>query len=173
MIRSDYGPLSIQMPSKLPGPLRLAPSFPFAGRSRELAALRALIPNGELESLRFALVGGEAGSGKSRLVREFAHEAAADGALVLYGSCDAVVQRPYRPFVEALDQLVRATDAATLRAALGATGGELTRLLPDLPHHVGELPPPVAADPDTERHRLPVAVADLLAAVGRRAPLVA
>jgi predicted ATPase/DNA-binding CsgD family transcriptional regulator len=160
------------MPSKLPGPLRLTPSLPFAGRSRELALLRTLIPQGDSESVRFALVGGEAGSGKSRLVREFAHEAAAAGALVLYGACDAVVQRPYRPFVEALEQLARTTEPATLRADLGAAGGELTRLLPDLPHHVGELPPPVAADPDTERHRLHVAVADLLAAVGRRAPLV-
>src|SRR3954454_14749855 len=159
------------MTTRLPGPLRLAPSLPFAGRSRELALLRTLIP-GEAESLRFALVGGEAGSGKSRLVREFAREAAGGGALVLYGACDAVVQRPYRPFVEALEQLVRGTDSATLRADLGAAGGELIRLLPDLPHHVGELPPPVAADPDTERHRLHVAVADLLAAVGRRAPLV-
>lgn len=156
----------------LPGPLRLTPSFPFAGRSRELATLRTLIPRAEGEGVRFALVGGEAGSGKSRLVREFAHEAAAGGALVLYGACDSVVQRPYRPFVEALDQLVRTTDAATLRADLGGGGGELTRLLPDLAHWVGELPPPVAADPDTERHRLHSAVADLLAAVGRRAPLI-
>src|SRR3954471_20631343 len=160
------------MPSRLPGPLRLTPSFPFAGRSRELAVLRALVPRRDDGGLRFALVGGEAGSGKSRLVREFAHEAADGGARVLYGACDAVVQRPYRPFVEALEQLVRTTDPAMLRADLGAGGGELTRLLPDLPHHVGELPPPVAADPDTERHRLHVAVADLLASVGRRAPLV-
>jgi len=157
---------------KLPGPLRLTPSFPFAGRSRELATLRTLIPRAEGESLRFALVGGEAGSGKSRLVREFAHEAAAGGALVLYGACDSVVRRPYRPFVEALDQLVRNTDEATLRAALGAEGGELSRLLPDLAQRVGELPLPVAADPDTERHRLHTAVADLLAGVGRTAPLV-
>jgi DNA-binding CsgD family transcriptional regulator/tetratricopeptide (TPR) repeat protein len=160
------------MPSKLPGPLRLAPSLPFAGRSRELALLRTLVPRGESDSLRFALVGGEAGSGKSRLVREFAHEAAERGTLILYGACDAVVQRPYRPFVEALEQLVRTTDPATLRADLGPSGGELTRLLPDLAHHVGELPPPVAAEPDTERHRLHAAVADLLAAVGRRVPLV-
>src|SRR3954447_22625523 len=146
MIRSDYRrtPLSPEprpMPQRLPGPLRLAPSLPFAGRSRELALLRTLIP-GDVESLRFALVGGEAGSGKSRLVREFAHEAADGGALVLYGACDAVVRRPYRPFVEALDQLVRATDAATLRADLGPGGGELARLVPDLALRVGELPPP-------------------------------
>src|SRR3954447_24884397 len=175
------------MPSKLPGPLRLSPSLPFAGRSRELALLRTLVPLGESDSLRFALVGGEAGSGKSRLVREFAHEAAGHGTLVLYGACDAVVQRPYRPFVEALEQLVRTTEPTTLRADLGPGGGELTRLLPGLAHHVGELPLPVAAEPDTERHRLhaavadllpparrpaPAAVAALLAAVGRRVPLV-
>jgi predicted ATPase len=157
---------------KLPGPLRLTPSFPFAGRERELATLQTLMPRADDDGLRFALVGGEAGSGKSRLVRELAHEAAGDGALVLYGACDSVVQRPYRPFVEALDQLVRTTDPAALRADLGTAGGELTRLLPDLARHLGELPPPVSADPDTERHRLHSAVADLLAAVGRRAPLL-
>ena len=84
------------------------------------------------EGRRIALVGGEAGSGKSRLVREFAHEAAAGGALVLYGACDAVVRTPYGPFAEALDLLVRAADPADLRADIGAGGGELQRLLPDL-----------------------------------------
>lgn len=158
--------------SNLPGPLRLTPSFPFAGRSRELATLTMLIPRAQGEALRFALVGGEAGSGKSRLVREFAHEAAAGGAIVLYGACDSVVRRPYRPFVEALDQLVRSTDEASLRGALGSASGELSRLLPDLAQRVGELPLPVAADPDTERHRLHSAVADVLAGVGRTAPLV-
>jgi DNA-binding CsgD family transcriptional regulator/tetratricopeptide (TPR) repeat protein len=158
--------------AKLPGPLRLTPSFPFAGRSRELATLRALIPRVEGEGLRFALVGGEAGSGKSRLIREFAHEADAAGALVLYGACDSAVRRPYRPFVEALEQLVRTLDEATLRAMLGSQAGELARLMPDLAQRVGELPLPLAADPDTERHRLHSAVADILAEAGRDTPLV-
>src|SRR3954453_18308037 len=107
---------------RLPGPLHVPPPFPFAGRSPELATLRALLPCADGEGLRFAVVGGEAGSGKSRLVREFAHEAAEEGAFVLYGACDAVVQRPYRPFVETLEQLVRATDAETLRADVGPGG---------------------------------------------------
>ncbi|HUO73950.1 MAG TPA: AAA family ATPase [Solirubrobacteraceae bacterium] len=157
---------------KLPGPLRLTPSFPFAGRSRELATLRTLIPRAAGEELRFALIGGEAGSGKSRLVREFALEAAAAGALVLYGACDSVVRRPYGPFVEAIEQLMRSIDEGTLLAGLGPHGEELARLLPDLVQRVGELPLPIAADPDTERHRLHVAVGDLLAAAGARAPLV-
>src|SRR3954469_25615873 len=107
----------------LPGPLRLTSTFPFVGRSAELETLRTLMPRAAGEGRRVVLLGGEPGSGKSRLVREFAAEAASDGALVLYGACDAVVRTPYGPFVEALDQLARAADPAELRAALGTSGG--------------------------------------------------
>src|SRR5215204_5893502 len=155
-------------PPGLPGPLRLTPSFPFVGRERELATLRTLLPDAEGDGARVALLAGEAGSGKSRLVRELAHNAAADGALVLYGACDAVVRTPYGPFVTALEQLVRVSDPDVFRTDLGTGGGELTRLLPDLRQRVGELPDPVPGDPDTERHRLHTAVADLLANVTRR-----
>ncbi len=157
---------------QLPGPLGLPPLTPFVGRTAELAALRALVPREAGERGRLALVGGEAGSGKSRLVRELAQKVAGEGVLVLYGACDAVVHTPYRPFAEALDQLVRGTDPEALRGDLGSAGGELTRLLPDLPAHVGELPAPVAADPDTERHRLHTVVSDVLAGAGRRQPLL-
>src|ERR1700754_1679395 len=109
----------------LPGPLSIGSAFPFVGRASELAVLRSLLPWAEGEGRRVALVGGEAGSGKSRLVREFAGEAAARGALVLYGACDAVVHPPYGPFVDALDHLARVTDPDELRAALGTSGGEL------------------------------------------------
>src|SRR4029077_14446549 len=51
-------------------------------------------------------------------------------------------------------------------------GGELSRLLPDLPDRVGDLSPPPGVDPDTERHRLHGAVSDLLVAASREAPLV-
>ena len=157
---------------QLPGPLRLPPPSPFVGRSAELATLRALVPREAEERGRLALVGGEAGSGKSRLVRELAHGVACEGVLVLYGACDAVVHTPYRPFAEALDQLVRGTDPDVLRADLGGAGGELARLLPDLDARVSGLPAPVAADPDTERHRLHTAVTDLLTGAGRRQPLL-
>ncbi len=118
------------------------------------------------------LAGGEAGSGKSRLVREFAAEASDRGALVLYGACDAVVHPPYGPFVEALDQLARDLDPGELRTALGTTGGELARLAPDLAMRAGAQPTPVALDPDTGRHRLHTAVTDLLDGVSHRRPVL-
>ena len=155
----------------LPGPLRLTPSLPFAGRSRELATLRMLAPRANGEGLRFALIGGEAGSGKSRLVHEFARQAADDGVLVLYGACDSEVRRPYGPFVDSLDQLVRELGEGAL-TALGTAGEELAPLLGDLAPRASERPAAQAADPDTQRHRLHAAVGDLLALAGRQTPLV-
>ena len=154
----------------LPGPLRLSPAFGFAGRARELATLRALLPRTAGEGRRVAFVAGDAGSGKSRLVRELAHEVAGEGAAVLYGDCDVVVGSPYGPFVAALGHLVRQTDTGTLRRHLGERAGELTRLLPELSTQVGELP--AASDADTERHRLHTAVTDLLVGISSEAPLL-
>ncbi len=172
MVRSDYGVPVGDGPPDLPGSLRLGAALPFVGRSGELARLRALMPRAQGEGRRVALLAGEPGSGKSRLVREFAATAAEEGALVLYGAADAVVRTPYGPFVEALDRLARVLEAGELKAALGTGGGELTRLLPDLPARIGALPPPLDADPDSGRLRLHTAVADLLTGAGRARPLL-
>jgi hypothetical protein len=75
MIRSDYRLGGTLMPD-LPGSLRLTSTFPFVGRTAELETLRTLMPRAEGEGRRVVLLGGEPGSGKSRLVREFAGEAA-------------------------------------------------------------------------------------------------
>jgi class 3 adenylate cyclase/DNA-binding CsgD family transcriptional regulator/tetratricopeptide (TPR) repeat protein len=156
----------------LPGALALASAFPFVGRSAELESLGAMLPLGVDDGRRLALLGGEPGSGKTRLIRELAHEAAAGGVLVLYGTSDAVVNPPYKPFVEALEFLVRVLEPDLVRRALGTGGGELTRLLPDLSARLGPFPAPVSADPDTERHRLHTAVSELLFEVGRRQPVL-
>jgi DNA-binding CsgD family transcriptional regulator/tetratricopeptide (TPR) repeat protein len=155
-----------------PSSLRPASAPPFVGRAAELEKLRTLLPLADGEERRVALLAGEPGAGKSRLVREFAERAAEQGALVLYGACDAVVRTPYGPFAEALDRLARAIEPAELRAALGAGGGELVRLLPDLPALAGELPAPVDGDPDTVRHRLHTAISELLANASQGRPLL-
>lgn len=145
----------------LPGPLRLTPAYPFAGRARELATLDALLPRAVGEGRRVAFVSGEPGSGKSRLVRELAEKLAGDGAHVLYGGCDAVLRTPYGAFVEALADLVRDVDPE---------GSELSRLLPARWDSERTSSTSAAADADAERHRLHLAVADLLTTAGSRAP---
>jgi len=157
----------------LPASLRLSSPFPFVGRSVELERLRALMAAAAGDGRRrVALLGGEPGAGKSRLVREFARGAARDGALVLYGACDAVVPTPYGPFAQAFEHLARVVDEAEMHAALGSMGADLGRLVPDLPARLGAPAAPAMSDPDTERHRLHTAATALLHGVGRRRPVL-
>src|SRR5437764_2505734 len=81
-----------------------------------------------------ALVVGEAGIGKSRLVNEFARRAAEGGALVLVGECVdlAEAELPYAPFVAALRAVVRERSEPELVKLFGAARGEPARLLPQL-----------------------------------------
>jgi DNA-binding CsgD family transcriptional regulator/tetratricopeptide (TPR) repeat protein len=156
----------------LPPALRLAPAFPFVGRAPELETLRALLPDAERPGRGLALVTGEAGSGKTRLVRELGREASEGGALVLCGTCGEAVRAPNRPFVECLEHLLRATDPRELRADLGPLGGELARLVPDIAQWAGPLRAPLRGEPDSERHRLHSAVTDLLTRTSERRPLI-
>ncbi len=76
---------------------------PLVGRDRELDTLRnrfavALTGQGSL-----ALIGGEAGLGKTALAEALCHEAATRGALVLIGRCyDRSETSPYGPFLDLL-----------------------------------------------------------------------
>ncbi len=115
---------------------------------------------------------GEPGSGKSRLLRELARALAADGAIVLYGGCDAVVRTPYGAFTEALEPLIRGSGAAG-RTAAGPVSHELVRLLPELAGDDGKAHSGVReVDADAERHRLHVAVTELLTVTGAAAPVL-
>jgi DNA-binding CsgD family transcriptional regulator/tetratricopeptide (TPR) repeat protein len=155
----------------LPGPLSRGSAHPFVGRDRELRMLLGLL--GGLENGRqIALVGGEAGSGKSRLVREFARAANDAGVYVLYGACDPVVRTAYRPFVEAIGTHARTAAPDELRHDGGRAAAELTRLVPELRELLGPPETASAGDQDAERFRLHGAVADLLTALGRRRPLL-
>ncbi len=143
------------------------------GRAQELASLRALLPQPGDGGRGLALVAGEAGSGKSRLVRELGQEAARDGALVLYGACNEAVQTPYRPLVECLDHLLRTVEPG--RSSAPEPGLRRGRAHPAGARHRAArraAARAVTGEPDSERHRLHGALTDLLVRTGARRPLV-
>src|SRR5262245_16238833 len=155
-------------PVPLPGPLVPSSPFPFVGRATELSTLRTLLDCAEGGQGAVVLLSGEAGAGKTRLVREFAHEAAAKGVLVLYGVSDATVSTPYQPLREWLEFLLGVGDPDILEEYLGES--TLARVVPELERLTG--PPPEPTDADTDRYLLQSAVAKLLTRISRAQPLV-
>jgi tetratricopeptide (TPR) repeat protein len=103
------------------------------GREPELAALSAALDAAHGGHASLTFVAGEAGVGKTRLLREVESRAQARGMLVLHGDCLELRggELPYAPVVAAL----RDADPELLAGALARlpadARAELTRLVPD------------------------------------------
>src|SRR5437773_6963896 len=106
-----------------------APASKLVGRAVEFGRLTRVLDQAAAEEPMVALVSGDAGMGKTRLVAELATVAAARGFMVLSGRCaelrDSV---PYLPLADALHSAGATTpglaDAIAARPGLGL-------LLPD------------------------------------------
>ncbi len=137
--------------SSVIAPSLLCPTL--VGREMELDALAAALETTMSGHGRTILVTGEAGIGKSALVRRFTELGRGRGARVASGDCIEIeARRPLGPLREILDSLDRQ----------GLLRGPLTRPEADL----GE------AD-DSSRSRLCRSFAALFAQLGRTAPFVA
>jgi DNA-binding SARP family transcriptional activator/predicted ATPase len=159
---------SLSATPRLPERLAVEPSSLFVGREREGAMLRALLERATEGHGQVVLIGGEAGAGKSRLVRELACEAVARGTVVLYGGADETVNAAYQPFVEALGLLRRISDIEALLSSVAVGRRELARLLLDS----AASPSEPETDPQSARRRLHAAVRDLLTESSRARPLL-
>ena len=104
----------------------------FIGRREEIASVTALMGRAKVGEPAFALVGGEAGVGKTRLVSELAARASDAGFLVLTGQCVELGAEglPLAPLVDALRALTRTMRPEALAEVLGPAGPGLARLLP-------------------------------------------
>src|SRR5262245_16991167 len=110
---------------------------------------------------------GDAGVGKTRLLREFAGRARSDGVMLLEGHCyDEQPAPPYGPFVDELRALVRQRSPDSIAQAAGAWVSSLAPLLPEL--ELSASAPQVSGDPQNEKRRLFEAIARVLRAVAQR-----
>jgi DNA-binding CsgD family transcriptional regulator/tetratricopeptide (TPR) repeat protein len=107
----------------------------FIGRTEELARLRELLDRASSGEPLVALVGGEAGVGKTRLVEQLAVAAEAQGVRVLHGGCVPLGEAglPFVPITQALRGLAVELEPAELEAVAGPARAELARLLPEPP----------------------------------------
>ena len=106
----------------------------FVGRREELAALEATLAQARAGAGALALVAGDAGLGKSRLIGELARGAERDGMTVMLGECLPLGdgELPYAPIMTALRSLLRNGDRERVEAWLSSGRSELAVLLPEL-----------------------------------------
>ena len=145
----------------------------FIGREQELAALDALLSGAEASEGAFALVSGESGVGKSRLVAELCVRARSRAMTVLIGECLELAEGelPYAPLIGALRSLLRERSGEAAEELLAPPHDELERLLPEL----ASKSPSSQGQPSTRegaQARLFEQLLSVISAAARQAPLL-
>jgi class 3 adenylate cyclase len=155
----------------LPALLRSAPTAAFVGRDDERTVVERSRSQARAGTRQVVLVSGEPGIGKSRLASLSAHGAHDEGFAVLWGACSEELAAPYEPWIAACSQLVEHAPAEVLERHVARHGGELARLVRDLPRRVPNVPEPESSDPGTERFLLFSAVAGALVELAAALPV--
>jgi DNA-binding SARP family transcriptional activator/Tfp pilus assembly protein PilF len=137
--------------------------LPLVGRQAELAGLLGQLEAAIAGHGGLTIIYGEAGVGKSRLLRELASNAAWRGVQTAWGRCYEMASAAYQPFVEVLRACLPALNGSRLALVWRAC------LAPLLPELTGSGPLPVVP-PDQERRRLLEAIIQALVVLAEMAP---
>lgn len=147
------------------------------GRARELATLSMLMATVKGGDGRIAIIGGEAGIGKSRLAAETRRVAIAQGFLVAQGqSFQADATYPYAPLLDLLRGYLSAQLPAIVADGQEPLARELVQVLPDLallfPHFMQGAHSQTVdqVDPAQRRQRLFAILTHILISEARRQP---
>src|SRR6266487_4467767 len=151
----------------------LSPPAPIVGRQQELTLVMSHFEAVKGGHAHVALLVGEPGIGKTRLLDEVALWTAQDGAIVLRGgSSEAESMPPFLPFLEALGQHIQITPLDHLREQVAAAPQVLASLFPELTVRLRDLRLPSASPPEQARLRLYEAIGAFLEAIGTPHSLV-
>jgi len=146
-------------PSANPVELRTSErETPFLGRDAEFDIIRSAVRDMGKSRTTAVLIAGEAGIGKSRLIREFSRSLALQSVRLIESRCyPAEEELPYGPIVDAISPIAREVLAGS---AVAGRFPRLGYLLPDIPKK--PVPEDEGVDPAAWRRRLYEEVATLL-----------
>ena len=133
------------------------------GREAERARLLACWERSAAEPA-VAVIRGDAGIGKSRLAAEVALEVHGRGGGVALGSCTDGPQRPYEPFMAAIDADLVQLSTAEIKRRLGDNATTLARLSPEVAIRLGVDPRTDAPDLEHEQGAVRGALVEYLTA---------
>lgn len=138
------------------------------GRNQEVQTLRVFLDQTFTSTGRAVLIDGEAGVGKSALLRTFASQAASVGARFLAGECTEIeARRPFGPFAQILRSALAQPSKSIIERSF-RNNPELGRLVP------GASAMTLASEPidERDRYRLYESFASLFDELAHAAPLV-
>src|SRR6266496_1970876 len=150
-------------------PLTICPTL--IGREKQLTTLQQRISHAKGSKGGLALISGEAGIGKSRMVAEAKTYATTQGFLLLQGNCFPTdLTCPYAPLLDLLRSLVASNPKASLTAAVETLARDIFPLLPELvPDQT--IPPP-RLEPEQEKHRLFAVLATFFLHLSTQSPVL-
>jgi predicted ATPase len=141
------------------------------GRAGHLATLHLLVDQAKRGEGHVALISGEAGIGKSRLVAEAKAYTAEQGFLLLQGNCfPADLTYPYAPLLDLLRSLLASNPTATFAVAVETLARDIYPLLPEL---VPDQTLPLShLEPEQEKRRLFALLATFFIHLSTLSPLL-
>jgi tetratricopeptide (TPR) repeat protein len=119
---------------------------------------------------------GEAGIGKTRLVRELGAYARSRGVQVLYGRCPALFRMdgvpPYILWKEIIKDYLETCTPEQLYRVVGYYPAEVAKLVPEISQKLRSIPQSFSISPEQEQNRLFEAVSQFVTNISRETPLI-
>src|SRR5258708_10432350 len=133
------------------------------GRADDLAAIKRLREKAAQGQGQIALISGEAGLGKSRLISESIDAARQLETQVFKGNCfEADRAVPYAPLLDLLRNFYADHAGSDLSPYFGSSASELSKILPELAETIPDIAAAPSLEPEQEKHCLFQALAQFL-----------
>lgn len=143
------------------------------GRTDLIATVRGALARASEGTGHVALIAGDAGVGKSRLLRSMMDEARAAGFFVLHGaSFEAERSIPYAPLLDLVRLFAGSAAPALFAHVLAPAAAEMVALFPELRSLLPDAVASRAIDPDSDKRRLFFALGQAVSLLARTQPLL-
>jgi DNA-binding CsgD family transcriptional regulator len=143
------------------------------GRERQLSAIRQVLARVRDGNGSVALIAGEAGVGKSRLLRAMTEEARDAGFFVFQGACfEAERSIPYGPLLDLVRLFAGSASQAVGAHVLAPAASELVSIFPELRSLFPDASPSPTVDPESDKRRLLHALAHAITLLARTRPVL-
>nr|MDO8135950.1 AAA family ATPase [Candidatus Njordarchaeum guaymaensis] len=162
---------------RVPSPRPIAArEIPLIDRVEEMNVLKEAVYKAVHGEGSLIFIHGEAGIGKTRLVRELGAYVQSRGVRVLYGRCPALFRMdgvpPYVLWKEVIKDYLETCSSEQLYRVIGYYPAEVAKLVPELSQKLRAFPQSFPISPEQEQNRLFEAVSQFITNISQETPLL-